>query len=365
MSEKRDYYELIGVAKEASPDEIRRAYKKLALQHHPDRNPGNKDAETQFKAVTEAYQVLSDPEKRDRYDRFGHAGLEGRLDFGDDIFSHFQDLFSDFFGGFGGFGGRGGPRRRHGPERGRDVRVDRQLSLEQSVLGCKEEVTVRTPVPCEECSGSGAKPGTEPERCTTCNGTGQVSTGRGFIVFSQTCPSCRGEGSVVAEHCERCGGAGWQERTRTVLVTFPPGIDTGHRLRVAGQGMPGRRGGPPGDLYVDVTLEPDERFERNGSDLIARVTISFPEAVMGTTVPITWVDGTVHEVKLSAGVQPGEVVSVRGKGVPRVDGRGVGSLHVVVQVDVPRRLSRRAKKLVRQLSDELGSPSEVARPKSA
>lgn len=355
MTEKRDYYELLGVSKEASPEDIRRAYKKLALKYHPDRNKGSKEAEEQFKAVTEAYQVLSDPDKRDRYDRFGHAGLEGSLNFGDDIFANFQDLFSEFFGGFGGFGGMGGARRRRGPQRGRDVRVDKRLTLEQAVLGCKEEVTVRTPVSCETCQGTGAKPGTQPVRCATCNGTGQVSSGRGFIVFTQTCPACGGEGAIVKEHCDDCGGAGWQERTRTVMVTFPPGIDTGHRLRVAGQGMPGQRGGPPGDMYVDVALEPHERFERDGTDLIARVVVSYPEAALGTTVSVTMLDDSVHKVKVAAGTQPGEVITARGKGAPRVDGRGVGSLHVVVQVEVPKRLSRRAKRLLRQLGDELAS----------
>lgn len=352
MSEKRDYYELLGLARDASTDDIRKAYRKLALKYHPDRNAGSREAEAKFKEVTEAYQVLSDPDKRDRYDRFGHAGVEGSIDFGADIFSHFQDIFSEFFGGLGGFGG--GPRRRNGPRRGQDLRVEQTLSLEEAVAGCKKELSVRSPAECEECGGTGAEPGTEPITCSTCHGAGQVSSGRGFVVFTQTCPSCGGEGTVIETPCDTCGGAGWTEQERKVLVTFPPGIDTGHRLRVGGQGVGGRRGGPSGDLYVDVIVEPHERFKRDGIDLLTRQTVSFPDAALGTTRELTLIDGTVHELEVPRGVQPGQVLTVPGKGAPRVDGRAVGSLHVLIQVEVPKRLSRRAKKLLKELDAELG-----------
>ena len=350
MSEKRDYYELLGVGREAASGEIRKAYKKLALKYHPDRNSGSPEAEAKFKEVTEAYSVLNDDEKRQIYDRFGHAGLEGASHSrgGGDPFSQFQDLFSDFFGG------RGGGRSR-GPARGRDMRVEQVLTLEEAVLGCKKEISVDTPVLCETCSGTGAKPGSKPKTCSTCNGQGQVSTGRGFIMFTQTCPACQGEGQMITEPCKPCDGGGWTEKERNVTVTFPAGIDAGHRLRVAGQGMASSSGGPPGNLYVDVALKKHERFEREGDDLICREVISYPDAALGTKLELTLLDGSQHEVKVAAGTQPGTVITARGKGAPNVQRRSRGSLHVVVQVDVPKRLNRRTKKLLEQLNDELSA----------
>src|SRR5215468_11817131 len=275
MSQKRDFYEILGLAKDASAEDIRKAYRQAALKNHPDRNPGDAEAEGRFKEATEAYQVLSDDDKRARYDRFGHAGLEGMPDAGGDIFSHFQDIFSEFFGGFGG------QRRRGGPARGQDIRVQQRLTLKDAMLGCKREVPLRTPVACEECSGTGAKPGTKRKQCGTCGGMGQVSTSRGFVMFTQTCPECAGEGSVISHPCGTCKGVGAVEKQRKVMVTFPAGIDGGQRLRVPGQGMPGQQGGPPGDLYVDIELAPDDRFERDGADLVTRVVVSFGEAAMG------------------------------------------------------------------------------------
>jgi molecular chaperone DnaJ len=355
MSDKADFYELLGVSREAPADEIRKAYRKLALQVHPDRNSGSRDAEERFKAITEAYGVLSDADKRARYDRFGHAGVEGTVEVGGDIFSHFQDIFSEFFGGFGGFGG--GSRTRNGPQRGQDLRLEQQLSLEEAVLGCKKEITVRLPVECTACSGSGAEPGTAPVTCSTCRGTGHVSSGRGFIVFTQTCAACGGEGRVVEISCSVCGGAGWQEQSRTVTVTFPAGVDTGGRLRIPARGMAGRRGGPPGDLYVDVRVTPHDRFQREGCDLLTRVTITFPQAALGASVGVLLLDGSEHEVAIVPGTQPGQVVSVAGKGAPRLDGRGPGTLHVVVQVAVPKKLSKRAKRLLQELGSAL-EPAE-------
>jgi molecular chaperone DnaJ len=290
--------------------------------------------------------------------------VEGSVDLGTDIFSHFQDIFSEFFGGMGGAGGAA--RRRAGPQRGQDLRMEQVLSLEDAVAGCKEELSVRTPCECEECSGTGAEPGTESTTCPTCHGAGQVSSGRGFVVFTQTCPSCGGEGSVVDTPCGECGGAGWTEQDRTVLVTFPPGVDSGHRLRVSGQGVAGRRGGPPGDLYVDVRVASHDRYQRDGIDLITRETVSFPDAALGTTVELELLDGSVHELEIPRGVQPGQVLTVPGKGAPRVDGRAVGSLHVLVQVQVPKRLSRRAKKLLKELERELArQPDTSAKSKTA
>ena len=363
MNDKRDYYEVLGVGREASDDEIRRSYRQAALKFHPDRNPGDATAEAKFKEATEAYSVLSDKEKRATYDRFGHAGLGGGFDFGNagmaDILSHFQDMFSDFFGGFGGFAG-GGARRRQ-PERGQDVRVEAQISLKDAFLGCKHEVMVRGAAPCDDCEGSGAKPGTAPERCPQCAGSGQVTTQRGFIMFSTTCPTCRGGGAHIAHPCEGCHGSGFVERRRKVLVTFPPGIDSGQRLRVPGQGMPGPNGAGPGDLYVDVMLEEDERFHREGYDLVTRQLVSFPDAALGTVLSIELPDGNAIEAEVAAGTQPGTVVTVRGVGVPRLDKRGRGDLHVVVEVAVPKKLSKRAKKLLVELEQELGESGTRAR----
>lgn len=359
MSDKRDYYEVLGVAREASTDDLRKAYRQAALKNHPDRNPGDPAAEARFKEVTEAYQVLSDEQKRARYDRYGHAGLEGAADFGGgDIFSHFQDIFSEFFGA-----GGGGQRARRGPARGHDVRVQQRLTLKDAMLGCKREVSLRTPAPCEECGGTGAKPGTKRKTCGTCGGQGQVSTSRGFVMFTQTCPECAGEGSVVKTPCSSCNGQGAVEKTRKVVVTFPPGIDSGQQLRVPGQGMPGQMGGPQGDLYVLVDLAADERFERDGNDLITRAPISFAEAALGGSVEITLPDETTATVEFAAGTQPNEVVTVKGKGVPRVDGRGRGALQAIIQVEIPKDLSARAKELVKELSEELAKHNGKAKAK--
>lgn len=359
MTEKRDYYEVLCVTREASADDIRKAYRQAALKNHPDRNPGNAEAEVRFKEATEAYSVLSDAEKRVQYDRFGHAGLNGGFDFANagvgDILSQFQEMFSDFFGGFGGQ--QGGQRRRSG--RGQDVRVHATISLTDAMVGGKHEVVIDGEVPCDTCSGSGAKPGTKPETCPQCRGSGQVTAQRGFIMFSSACARCRGTGSYIATPCETCRGRGAVERQRKVLVSFPPGIDTGHRLRVPGQGMPGRSGGP-GDLYVDVEVSPHERFERHGDDLASRVEVSFSAAALGTDVELELPDGTEVSAAIAPGTQPSSVVTVRGKGMPRVDRSGRGDLHLVVSVSVPRKLSKQAKKLLQELDAELSKDGERA-----
>jgi molecular chaperone DnaJ len=359
MSEKRCYYEVLGVQKSASEDEIRKNYRQCALKFHPDRNPNDPGAAGKFKEATEAFSVLSDGQKRARYDQFGHAGLDGGFDLGGagigDIFSQFQDLFSEFFVG-------GSPRggRRQGPRRGGDLRIQERLTLKDAVLGCKKEVIVRAPTTCESCNGSGAAPGTQRQTCGTCRGAGQVSSSRGFVMFTSTCPTCQGEGSVLREPCSKCSGAGQVEKARKVLVSFPPGIDTNQRLRVPGQGLPGPLGGETGDLYVDVELEPDDKFERDGVDLITRVSISFSDAALGTNIVLRWIDDAELELEIPAGTQPGDVITMKGKGAPRVDGRGRGALHVQVQVDVPRHLSARAKALLAELEEELKAKSKRA-----
>jgi molecular chaperone DnaJ len=351
MTEKRDYYEVLSVSRECSGDDVRKAYRQAALKNHPDRNPGNAEAETRFKEATEAYSVLSDAEKRAQYDRFGHAGMNG-FDFSQagvgDILSQFQEMFSDFFGGFGG--AQGGQRRR--PGRGQDVRVHAAISLSDAMLGGKHEVVIDGDVPCDTCSGSGAKAGTKPETCPQCRGTGQVTAQRGFIMFSSSCARCRGTGNYIATPCETCRGRGAVERQRKVLVSFPAGIDTGHRLRVPGQGMPGRSAGP-GDLYVDVEVSPHERFERHGDDLASRIEVSFSAAALGTEVELELPDGTHVTAAIGAGTQPSSVVTVRGRGVPRLERGGRGDLHLVVGVSVPKKLTKQAKKLLQELEAEL------------
>ncbi|MFZ5891680.1 MAG: molecular chaperone DnaJ [Myxococcota bacterium] len=361
MSEKRDYYEVLGLSQGCSADEIRKAYKQCALKYHPDRNPGNKDAEHKFKEATEAYSVLSDEDKRRTYDRFGHAGLGGGApDFSgagmNDILNHFQDMFMDFFGGMGG--PQQGRRRR--PERGQDVGVAVELTLAEAMVGGKREVTVRGPAACETCQGKGTKSGAAPGKCQACRGTGQVTAQRGFIMFASPCARCGGTGTFIQDPCETCNGAGAVERQRRVLVTFPAGIDSGQRLRVPGQGMPGPEGTPPGDLYVDVELAADPHFERQRDALFTRRRVSFTTASLGGEVEIELPDESSVTCKIPAGTQPGTVLAVSGKGMPRIDRSGRGNLHVLVEVVVPTKLSKKAKKLIQELEEELSADGAEA-----
>ncbi len=364
MSEKRDYYEVLVLERGATDDEIRRAYRQSALKHHPDRNQGDAEAELKFKEATEAYTILSDATKRSAYDRFGHAGLGGGgFDFNNagvgDILSHFQDMFSDFFGGAGG-GFGGGQRRQRQPERGQDVRVELALSLAEALTGGKHEVAIHGAVACETCRGSGAKPGTKPETCSPCRGTGQVTAQRGFIMFSSPCARCRGTGQMITSPCETCRGAGAVEKHRKVLVNIPAGIDSEQRLRVPGQGMPGPANAQAGDLYVDIEVEAHPDFERHGNDLATRLTLSFSEAALGTTSQLTLPDEREVTVKVEPGCQPGNIVVVKGAGAPRLDRGGRGDLHVVLGVRVPKKLSKQAKKLLQELEQELSADRDQA-----
>lgn len=366
MSEKRDYYEVLGVAREASEDEIRKAYRQAALKHHPDRNQGNPEAEAKFKEATEAYSVLSDQEKRAAFDRFGHAGLGGGgFDFNNagvgDILSHFQDMFADFFGGAGGGGfgfGGGAGRGRRQQARGQDVRVELTLTLAEALTGGKHEVSIHGAVACETCHGNGAKPGTKPETCSQCRGSGQVTAQRGFIMFSSPCARCRGTGQMISSPCETCHGQGAVEKQRKVLVNVPAGIDSEQRLRVPGQGMPGPPNAPAGDLYVDVEVEADEHFERHGNDLGTRLTLSFAEAALGMVTKLHLPDEREVLVKVEGGAQPGSVVVVKGEGAPRLDRGGRGDLHVMLSVQVPKKLSKNAKRLLQELEKELKGETE-------
>jgi len=369
MAEKRCFYEVLGCARESTPDEVRRAYKREALKHHPDRNGGDPKAEAVFKEVNEAYQVLSDDQKRRVYDQFGHAGLEGGGGMGGagigDVFSHMQDLFSEMFSG--GFG------QARAQRRGGDLRVQQRLSFKEAAFGCKRELTVQAPVPCMDCSGTGAKSGTKPEACPQCRGSGQVSNARGFVMFTTTCSRCRGQGAVIKHPCKSCNGHGLVEKPRKVTVSFPAGIDSGQRLRVTGQGLPGPGGASPGDLYVDIDVEEDARFERDGIDIVTRVNVSFADAALGAQVrvPSIELDDSTLPLDIPEGTQPGSVFTMTGHGVPRLDGRGRGSLVVMIQVDVPKQLSNRAKDLLGELDAELrgavvsGTQSNEVRKRAA
>lgn len=351
---KRDYYDVLGVDRSTSTADIKKAYRKLALELHPDRNPGDAGAEEKFKEASEAYSVLSDGDKRGQYDRFGHAGLGASGGPGfhnvEDIFSQFGDVFADFFGG--GASPFGRRARRSGPERGADLRVSIRIALEEAASGTKRDVPLRYRGPCGTCDGSGAEGGKR-AACPRCRGTGQVAHSRGPFLLQTTCPTCQGMGSTIEKACAACRGSGEIPIDRSVKVTFPEGVDTGQTLRVPGQGLAGRRGGPAGHLYVEVEVEPHERFERDGDDLVHRMPLSFPEAALGTTRQVKNLASTPIEVAIPAGTQPGEVVVVHGEGMPRLQRAGRGDLLVVAQVGVPKKVSRKARKLLEELKNEI------------
>ncbi len=353
---KRDYYEVLELERTATPDLIKKAYRSAALKFHPDRNPGNAAAEESFKEASEAYQVLSDEQKRGAYDRYGHAGLESQSFGGGnaaDIFSQFRDIFGgDIFGDL--FGGGGRRTKRDGPQRGADLRTVVGLSLKDAALGSKTDVELEYPDACEDCSGSGAASGTRREACSMCGGRGQVAHSRGPFVLSTTCPQCQGEGSMVRDPCKKCKGRGEVAAKRTVKVTIPAGIDDGQTLRVSDQGQPGRKHGPAGHLYVTVQVEAHPQFQRDGADLVHELHVTFPQAALGAELRIPTLEGGEAKVKVPAGAQSGDTIVLSGAGIQRLQARGKGDLIVVVHVDVPKKLSSKAKKLLAELADELG-----------
>jgi molecular chaperone DnaJ len=342
---RRDYYEVLGVGRSASEQEIKSAYRKQALKDHPDRNPGDKAAEERFKEAAEAYSILGDPEKRARYDRFGHAGVAGATPgaggFNADIFADFSDILGDFFG-------FGGGARRSGPSRGSDLRFDLEIAFEDSYNGTETTIQIPRDEPCETCHGSGAAPGTSRETCPQCRGTGQLRYQQGFLVVARTCGQCGGAGQIVKSPCQTCRGTGRVTRDRRVTVRIPAGIADGQRLRLYGEGELGNLGGPPGDLYVVVHVRPHAVFHREGDDLFVEAGVPFPVMAMGGSFKVDSPSGPL-DVDVSAGTPSGTVLSFRGKGMPSVSGRGRGAFHVRVIVDVPRKLSKDQKKLVEQL----------------
>jgi molecular chaperone DnaJ len=344
-----DFYEVLGVSRDSGEADIKKAYRQKAMKFHPDRNPGDKQAEEMFKQCAEAYRVLSDPDLRQRYDRFGEAGLNGGAAHGfsgvEDIFSAFGDLFGDFFG-------RGG---RRGPARGSDLRLDLQITFAEAVWGTTKEVEVPRRVACETCKGSGAKPGTTPETCRTCNGKGQVVHAQGFFMIQTTCPHCRGEGRVVKDRCTDCRGAGLVERSSKLSITVPAGIDDGQTLRLAGKGEGSPGGGQAGHLYVVLHVQPDPRFVRDGDDVLTVVPISYLQAALGAEVSVPTLDEDCEgsaSVEVKPGTQPGDTLVRRGQGVPRVGSRGRGDQHIQWKIEIPSRLSAREKELLRELAAE-------------
>jgi molecular chaperone DnaJ len=357
----RDYYEVLGVSRDASLADIKKAYRRLAVQNHPDRNPDDPAAEERFKEASEAYAVLSDADTRARYDRFGHqaVGDGGFTGFDPGAFGDFADILGDLFGfGFGDiFGGRRrGPSS--GPRRGRDLQYTMRISLEEAATGVEKTIRIPRQSACDRCGGSGSEPGTQPESCSTCGGAGQVMFRRGFLSVAQTCPSCGGRGRINRHPCDDCGGDGALEREVNLRVTVPAGIDTGMRLRLAGEGEGGRQGGPSGDLYVVLAVEEHELFERHGADLHLRMPISAFQAMLGDTVAVPTILGDERAVEVAAGTQPGDVQKIRGGGMPRVDGGRAGDLHVHFQVTVPRKLSSEQRQLIEQAAQRAAPSSD-------
>lgn len=353
MASKRDYYEVLGVSKSASPEEIKGAYRKLALQLHPDRNPGDKASEEKFKEVNEAYEALSSPEKRQAYDQFGHAGPQAAGGFGGgggQGFEGFGDAFSDLFGDIFG-GGRAGGRR--GAARGGDLRHDHTVSLHEAFTGTEIPVRVQRHVACDTCGGSGAKPGTSTKVCGQCGGAGQVRFSRGFMTLAQTCPRCQGQGRVIESPCATCHGQGRTRSTETIKVRIPAGVEDGTTLRVTGAGEAGERGAPSGDLYVVVQVEADPRFEREGADILVEKKVSIPLVVLGGDAEVPTLEKPV-KIHIPAGTVSGALLRVRGSGLPRLRGSGRGDLLVRVVVDIPAKLSKEQKQLFAQLAQSLG-----------
>lgn len=350
MPTQRDYYEILGVKKDAAADEIKKAYKKAALANHPDRNPGDTAAEERFKEAAEAFEVLSDDDKRAAYDRYGHAGVKGRGHAGtgfhdvEEIFGAFGDLFEGLFGG--GFGGRRGQR----VSRGANLRCDIRLSLREAAKGVSRQIEIDRAELCAKCDGSGAKPGSKPERCNYCGGRGQVVQSQGFFRLQTTCPACRGEGAIVREKCPACHGSGREVKQAKLDVKVPPGLDNGMQLCLRGEGEPGHHGGPRGDLYCEIHVADDPLFQREGPHLTCRVPVTFTQATLGTEFDIPLLEGR-HKLTIPPGTQPGEVFRLRGKGMPDPHGRGVGDLMVVIQVEVPRKLTERQEQLLRELAE--------------
>jgi len=374
MSEKKDYYDVLGVSRDSSADDIKKAFRKLALKYHPDKNKGNKEAEKKFKEIAEAYAVLSDPAKRKQYDQFGHAAFQNNgqgAGFGD-----FSDIFESFFGGgraqssggdffnvfddlFGNFGF--GQRQRQSSqrkgysysERGASLQKSIEITLEEAAKGTEKEVSITKKEVCTACHGTGREPGSKITTCPTCHGTGYVRISQGFFSVTQTCSRCHGSGQIVEKPCKVCGGTGRKNSHKTLTIKIPAGVDSGHKLRVKGEGDAGLQGGPPGDLYIVIFVKEDPRFERQGSDLITPKTISFAQAALGATLEIETFDGKIS-VKVPPGTQNGNMLRIKGKGMPDIRSGTKGSLYIHIKVGVPKKLNQKQKKLLIEFAKESG-----------
>ncbi|MCZ8250099.1 MULTISPECIES: molecular chaperone DnaJ [unclassified Microcystis] len=353
-----DYYEILGVSRDAGKEDIKRAYRRLARKYHPDVNkePG---AEEHFKEINRAYEILSEPETRNRYDRFGEAGVSGgTAGFDPDNMGGFADIFETIFSGFGGMGGQATARRRTGPTRGEDLRLDFRLKFREAVFGGEKEIRIRHLETCQSCKGSGARPGTSSRTCTTCNGTGQVrrATRTPFGTFAQVsvCPTCDGAGEVIEEKCDVCGGSGRRQETKKLKITIPAGVDNGMKLRVAREGDAGLKGGPPGDLFVYLTVENDGEFQREGNDIKSDITISYIQAILGCTIKVNTVDGQ-EDLTIPAGTQPNTVLILENKGVPKL-GNPVsrGDHRITVKISIPTRVAGEERELLEKLAKVRG-----------
>jgi len=353
-----DYYEILGVSRDAGKEDIKRAYRRLARKYHPDVNkePG---AEEHFKEINRAYEILSEPETRNRYDRFGEAGVSGgAAGFDPDNMGGFADIFETIFSGFGGMGGQATARRRTGPTRGEDLRLDFRLKFREAVFGGEKEIRIRHLETCQSCKGSGARPGTSSRTCTTCNGTGQVrrATRTPFGTFAQVsvCPTCDGAGEVIEEKCDVCGGSGRRQETKKLKITIPAGVDNGMKLRVAREGDAGLKGGPPGDLFVYLTVETDAEFQREGNDIKSNISISYIQAILGCTIKVNTVDGQ-EDLTIPAGTQPNTVLILENKGVPKL-GNPVsrGDHRITVKISIPTRVTGEERELLEKLAKVRG-----------
>jgi molecular chaperone DnaJ len=358
LMSKRDFYEILEVERTASDGELKTAYRKLAMKWHPDRNPGDKDCEHKFKEINEAYDVLKDEQKRAAYDRFGHAAFEqgggGGHGFGSDFASSFSDIFEDLFGmGGGRRGGRGGGR-----ERGADLRYNMEITLEEAYAGKTAQIRIPTSVTCEACSGNGAKAGSKPKTCPTCGGAGKVRHTQGFFTLERTCVGCQGRGQVIDNPCPNCSGSGRVTRERTLSVNVPPGVEDGTRIRLAGEGEAGVRGGPTGDLYIFLSLGPHQFFQRDSADLHCRVPISMVTAALGGEFQVPTVDGDKAKVAVPEGTQTGRQVRLRGKGMPVLRSRERGDMYVQVVVETPQKLTKRQKELLQEFDKQSSTETQ-------
>jgi molecular chaperone DnaJ len=358
---KRDYYEILGVERTCTEVELKAAFRKLAMQHHPDRNPGDKDCEHRFKEINEAYDVLKDGDKRAAYDRFGHAAFEhGGMGGGHGFGADFGSTFADIFEGIFGMGSARG--RSSGRERGSDLRYNMEITLDEAFRGKTAQIRIPTSVVCEACSGSGAKVGTKPKPCSSCGGAGKIRHAQGFFTLERTCPTCHGRGQVIDDPCKVCGGGGRVTRERTLSVNIPAGVEDGTRIRLAGEGEAGLRGGPPGDLYIFLEVASHEFFQRDGADLYCRVPISMASAALGGEFEVPAIDGSKVKFKVPSGTQTGRRFRLAGKGMPVLRAKQTGDMYVQVAVETPQNLTKRQRELLAEF-EKLSS--EVTQPESA